>query len=111
MLLDEFTNLRRNDVVTAASVSEHAQLIVHVFWTIDANRYADVVLRDEVDDRWREKRSIRCQAEAHRARFNGRLLLSVRDDLFQQSEVHQRLATEERDLDRAPRRLLKQQIH
>ena len=53
----------RNDVVAAAAIGEHAQLVVQIRRTVHADGHADVVVREKLDDGGREQRRVGRQAE------------------------------------------------
>ena len=100
MFLDEFSNLGFDNVVAAAPVWKDAQLVVQFLGSVHAHRDADVVLRQEVDDRGREQGRVGGETEVDRPGFLLGLFASILDYLLQQRVVHQSLTTEERDLQR-----------
>src|SRR6185295_4704057 len=46
--LDQLLDLWRDHVIAAFAVLEDAELIVRFFWSVDADRHSDVILRQEI---------------------------------------------------------------
>ena len=112
MVFNQRPHPRLDDVVAAFAVGEDAQLIVHLLRAVHADRDADVVLREKLDDGGRQQRGVGGQAEVDVAALLFGLLIGVGDHLLQQREIHQRFAAEERDVNGPPvGRLFQQEIH
>ena len=60
---DQRFHARCDDVVAAAAVGEDAQLVVQLRRAVHADRDADIVVREELDDRGRQQRGVGGEAE------------------------------------------------
>ncbi len=112
MTCDQRLDSRRDDVIASLAVREDPQFVVQVGRAIHADRHADLVLGEKLDDGGRQKGGVGGQAEVHALAVRRRLFVGISHHLLQQREVHERLATEESDTDGRPAvRRLQQEIH
>ena len=112
MPLEQLLDLRRDDVVAAGAVVEHAELVLHLARTVDRDRDADLVLGEELDDLRLEQRGVGREAEVDRLAQLGAALARVGDRLLQDRKVQQRFAAEERDVrDLVVARFLEHELH
>ena len=63
MVGDQSADARLDNVVTAAAVCKHAQLVLQIGRAIHADGHADMVLGKELDNRRRQQRRIGREAE------------------------------------------------
>src|ERR1051326_162187 len=63
MTPQQLFDFRRDDIVAALPIAEHAKLVLHLLGTIDGDGDADAVLGEKFDDVGPKERGVRGQTE------------------------------------------------
>src|SRR5580704_266493 len=97
---EQFANLGLDDVVTAATTGENAELVVHFLRPVETYSGSDAVFGEEIDDVRSQERGVGGEAKIDAHAFAARLFLRVINDMAEEREIHKRLAAKESDMNR-----------
>src|SRR6202051_3939410 len=96
----QFANLGLDNVVTAATIGENAEFVVHFLRPVETYSDSNAVFGEEIGDVGRQKRGVGGEAKIDAHTFAARLFWRIVNDMTEEREIHKRLAAKEGDVNR-----------